>query len=167
MMFSNMPVQHGAMLVHRGRLPRDFAWYRPGATTAEDVELLFRLLQHGELANLDETVLEYRLHGNNNSLRQAKKTFLLTLRARLKAVFAYGYRPTLMGLLVTCCQTVVVLLLPGRWVYPVFAVLRGIGPRRRHWGFGATSSVLPGHTALDVVSAAAPRGHGRYGGGQA
>jgi glycosyltransferase involved in cell wall biosynthesis len=130
MMFSNMPVQHGTMLVHRGRLPRDFAWYRPRVPTAEDVELLFRFLEQGELANLEETVLEYRLHGNNNSLRQAKKTFFLTLRARLKAVFAYGYRPTLTGLLVTCCQTVVVLLLPGRWVYPVFALVRGIRPCR-------------------------------------
>jgi hypothetical protein len=111
-------------------------------------------------------VLEYRLHGNNISLRQAKKTFFLTLRARLKAVFAYGYWPTLTGLLVTCCQTVVVLLLPGRWVYPVFALLRGIGPRRRHWGFGATSSVLSGHPALVVVSAAAPPRHGSSGGGQ-
>jgi glycosyltransferase involved in cell wall biosynthesis len=166
MMFSCMPLQQGAMLIHRGRLPRDFAWYRPGATTAEEVELLFRFLEHGELANLEETVLEYRLHGNNVSLRHPKKTFILTLRARLKAVFAYGYWPTLTGLLVTCCQTVVVLLLPGRWVYPVFALLRGIGPRRRHWGFGATASVLPRHSALDVVSAAAPQGHGRSGGGQ-
>jgi glycosyltransferase involved in cell wall biosynthesis len=130
MMFSCMPVQQGAMLVHRGRLPRDFAWYQPGATTAEEVELLFRFLEHGELANLEETVLKYRLHGNNVSLRQPKKTFILTLRARLKAVFAYGYRPTLTGLLVTYCQTVAVLLLPGRWVYPVFALVRGIRPCR-------------------------------------
>ena len=141
MMFRSLPVQQGAMMVARERLPRDFAWYRPGATTAEEVELLFRFLQHGQLANIEETVLKYRIHGNNVSLKDPKRTFALTLKARLKAVFAYGYRPTFAGLLVTGAEAVAVGVLPGRWVYPLYAFLRGIG--RAGGGRRAGASARP------------------------
>ena len=124
MMFSSMPLQHGAMLVHRGRLPSGFVWYEEGTTPGEDVGLLFRLLRCGELANIGETVLRYRIHGNNVSLRHPKRTFFLTLRARFMAIVAYGYRPTVTGLLVSLSQAVAVALLPARWVYPAYALVQ-------------------------------------------
>jgi hypothetical protein len=114
------------MLIHRGRLPADFAWYQQDATTAEEVELLFRLLQWGQLANLDEMVLRYRIHGRNLSLRNPKRTFYRTLKGRLKTVATYGYRPTAAGWLATLAQTICVTLLPGRWVYPLYTTLRGM-----------------------------------------
>ena len=130
MMFTCMPVQQGAMVVDRGRLPRDFVWYRPEAATAEEVELLFRFAQCGQLGNLDETILKYRIHGGNLSLRHVKRTFYRTLRGRLKAVALYGYRPTLAGWLATLAQTVGVTLLPDRWIFPLYTVVRGMRSRR-------------------------------------
>ena len=112
--------------------------YQQDATTAEEVELVFRFLQYGQLGNLDETVLKYRMHGGNVSLRNPKRTFYRTLKARVRALFAYHYRPTLGGLFLTLVQAVSVALLPRRWVYPIYTVLRGMNgcvkPRPRKSG---------------------------------
>lgn len=131
MMFVCMPIQQGAMLIHRARLPRDFTWYHPDAATAEEVELVFRFLQHGQLANLEDTVLRYRIHGGNLSLRNPKRTFCRTLKARVRAVRIYGYRPTLVGVGITMAQAVGVTLLPQRWIYPLYTLLRGMNTGKR------------------------------------
>lgn len=126
MMFLTIPVQHPALMVSRRRLPEGFVWYQDGATVAIEVELLFRLFQHGQVANLGETVLLYRIHDRNISLRSPKRTFFVTLDGRMKAVSAYGYRPSVCGLFTTLAQTILVILLPARWIYPVYLWVQGI-----------------------------------------
>jgi glycosyltransferase involved in cell wall biosynthesis len=126
MIFATIPLQQPTLMVHRGRLPKSFAWYKEGAQTAEEVDVLFRLLQAGEVTNVSETVLRYRIHGNNVSLKDPKKTFYITLKARLRAVREYGYQPTITGWITTLAQAIVVTVLPSGWVYPVYAVLRGM-----------------------------------------
>lgn len=123
MIFSTIPVQQPTLVVARRRLPDDFIWYREGATLAIEVELLFRLFQYGQVANIKETVLKYRIHEKNISLQDPKRTFFVTLKGRIKAVFAYGYRPTVSGVLVTLVQTVVVALMPARWIFPVYMLV--------------------------------------------
>jgi glycosyltransferase involved in cell wall biosynthesis len=133
MIFSTIPIQQPTMVVSCKRLPDGFIWYREGTTVAIEVELIFRLFQYGQVGNVEQAVLKYRIHEGNISLRHPKKTFLVTLRGRVKAVFAYGYRPTITGVLITLAQTVVVLLLPERWIYPVYALaqrLRGLSSQR-------------------------------------
>jgi hypothetical protein len=44
----------------------------------------------------------------------------------MRAILRYGYRPSLRGLLICFSQLVVVSLLPGRLIYPLFRVFRGI-----------------------------------------
>lgn len=126
MMFLTIPVQHPALMVSRRRLPDGFVWYQEGATVAIEVELLFRLFQCGQVANLGETVLQYRIHDRNISLRNPKRTFFVTLNGRMKAVSAYGYRPSVCGLFTTLAQTILVILLPARWIYPVYSWVQGI-----------------------------------------
>jgi len=133
MIFSTIPVQHPTLLVSRRHLPDGFVWYRDGATVAIEVEFLFRLFQHGQVANLEETVLKYRIHDRNISLQNPKRTFFVTLKGRIKAVFSYSYRPTVSGVFATLAQTVLVALMPARWIYPVYSFvqrLRGLSNQR-------------------------------------
>jgi glycosyltransferase involved in cell wall biosynthesis len=133
MIFSTIPVQHPTLLVSRRHLPDGFVWYRDGATVAIEVEFLFRLFQHGQVANLEETVLKYRIHDRNISLQNPKRTFFVTLKGRIRAVFCYSYRPAVSGVFATLAQTVVVGLMPTRWVYPVYSFvqrLRGFSKQR-------------------------------------
>src|SRR5690606_37454428 len=91
-----------------------------------DVQLLFKLFRCGKVENLPDHLFAYRLHGKNNSLRQLKRTFYLTLRARIQAVFSYGYRPTMTGILMTMIQTLLVSLFPEIVLTKMYLVLKGI-----------------------------------------
>ncbi len=126
MIFLATPVQQPTLMVCRLRLPNDFLWYREGGLVAIDVELFFRLFQYGQVSNIPEFVLQYRVHGANISLTDPKRTFFLALKERIRGVFAYGYRPTFIGIFVTLFQVCLISLLPSHWIYPVYAFLRGM-----------------------------------------
>lgn len=125
--FKFIPVQQPTLMIARRRLPREFKYYRDGMNTAEEVELLFKLFQYGKVENLPDTLLMYRLHDKNTSLLNIRKTFLLTLLARVKGVLLYGYKPTLSGVVVTLLQTGVALLLPRKLALFLYKKLRKIG----------------------------------------
>lgn len=79
---------HGPRLVHpaamiRAAAMRTVGGYRVDMETAEDMDLWLRLAEVGELANLDEVLLHYRVHSmsvsHQNRAKQAE------LRARIHA----------------------------------------------------------------------------------
>lgn len=125
MIFSNIPLQQSTLMVNRKLLPNKFTWYNSHLDVAEEVELLFKLFKYGKVCNLADIVLQYRLHSENTSLKEPKKTFFLTLKTRFVAIYKYGYRPTFMGLIISLAQLVVVGLLPKSLVYPVYVFVRG------------------------------------------
>lgn len=131
-----IPVQQPTLIIAKNRLSKHFEYYRDGMDTAEEVELLFKLFQYGKVENLPDTVLMYRLHDKNTSLLNIRKTFLLTLLARIRGVFLYGYKPTLSGIAITLLQTCVALLLPGKLSLFLYKKLRKIGiPQRFSFSF--------------------------------
>lgn len=121
-----VPVQQPTLMIARHRLPKQFKYYRDGMDTAEEVELLFKLFKYGKVENLPDTVLMYRLHDKNTSLSDIRKTFLLTLLARIRGLLLYGYKPTLSGVAVTLLQTSVALLLPRKFTLFLYKKLRGL-----------------------------------------
>jgi len=134
MIFISVPLQQPTLMVSKSLLPKNFFWYEGALDVAEEVDLLFRLFKYGDICNLPEFVLRYRIHGENTSLKNPKRTFLLTLKTRARAVFKYGYKPTFKGLFMTWMQFMVVLLLPNRLIYPTYALLRGIVSIRPPFG---------------------------------
>jgi glycosyltransferase EpsE len=124
MIFSSIPLQQPTLMVNCHLLPSDFQWYDSKQKVAEEVDLLFRFFQYGQVHNLKDKVLFYRIHGENTSLKNPKKTFFLTLKTRIKAIFKYGYRPTLQGIFITFMQAILISLLPERLIYPLYAFLR-------------------------------------------
>ena len=128
MMYQAMPIQQPTIMVNLKLLPENFHWYQRGTNTAEEVDLLFRLFNFGQCANLADFVLEYRIHSQNLSLKQPKKTFLVTYETRKKAVKRYGYQPTLRAQVINFAQYLIISLLPGRAIYPLFALWRGLVP---------------------------------------
>lgn len=118
--FTLIPIQQPTMMIARSRLPKDFAYYIDGMNTAEEIELIFKLFKFGKLANLDETLLAYRIHDKNISLQDVRRTFFLTLIARFRGVIFHGYRPSLSGIMVTLLEALAVAILPRSvviWLY--------------------------------------------------
>lgn len=138
MMFCSIPLQQPTMMVNRKLLPKNFTWYEDNQDVAEEVELLFKLFKYGQVHNLPEIVLHYRLHGKNISLQNPKRTFYLTFKSRLRAIYKHGYQPTLGGLLVTISQFFLVTLLPNKLIFPIYALTRGI----KKFGIAALSKPL-------------------------
>jgi glycosyltransferase involved in cell wall biosynthesis len=127
MIFSNVPVQQPTLMVARMRLPENFVWYDENYSSAEELELLFKLFTFGEVRNLNEYLLKYRIHKGNTSLKNPKKTFFLTLKTRVQAISKYGYKPTFGGVVATVAQTILVIMMPNGWIYPIYSMLRGMG----------------------------------------
>lgn len=130
MMYRAMPIQQPTLMVNKRLLPKNFIWYEKEYTTAEEVDLLFRLFQYGKIANLDDFVLKYRLHQNNVSLIDPKRTFFLTYQTRKEAVKKYCYQPTFEARLINFFQWLAITLLPAVAIYPLFALWRGVQPLR-------------------------------------
>lgn len=146
--FRFVPVQQPTLMIARHRLPKNFVFYVDGMNTAEEIELYFKLFKHGKVENLPEIVLLYRIHENNTSLKDIKQTFLLTLIARIKAVFKYGYKPTATGIFYTIFQTVFVLLLPKKIVILLYKLARGTSISSPFSIFGNTSPDLGNYSFL-------------------
>lgn len=59
--------------------------YRPPFAPAEDYDLWLRIAEHFQIANLDRVVLEYRIHGQQVSMRRTAQQTLGILAARVAA----------------------------------------------------------------------------------
>ena len=126
MIFANVPLQQPTLMVNKKLLPNNFLWYDNNFSSAEELELIFRLFNIGEVRNLRDVVLRYRVHDHNTSLIDPKRTFYLTLKTRIKAVFKFGYTPTFRGVLITIAQLGFVTIIPDMWIYPVYVYIRGM-----------------------------------------
>lgn len=126
MIFANVPLQQPTLMVNKKLLPKNFVWYDNNFSSAEELELIFKLFKIGEVRNLKDIILKYRIHSMNTSFVNPKKTFYLTLKTRIKAILKYGYKPSAIGILTTIAQSIFILIMPNKFIYPVYMYIRGI-----------------------------------------
>jgi len=125
MLFWAVPVQQGYMMINRSLLPKNFTWYSASKTSAEEVDLYFRLSEYGLFANLKDNLYFYRQVDNSLSRINPKKTFYLTLQSRLTAIKT-GFQPSPKAILINLAQIVVITLLPSSLIYSLWYFVRGI-----------------------------------------
>jgi len=126
MIFANVPLQQPTLMVNKNLLPKNFVWYDNDSSSAEELELMFKLFEIGQVRNLPDFILKYRMHDHNTSFVNPKKTFYLTLKTRIKAIFKYGYRPSVVGIFTTLAQIIFISLMPSKLIYPVYSYIRGM-----------------------------------------
>lgn len=126
MIFVTIPMQQPSVMINTNLLPKNFQWYDKKFNVAEEIELMFKLFTYGDAYNLPEVLLKYRIHGKNISLSHPKETFYMTLRARIKGIVKYGYKPTLKSVAISFIQTLAVTMLPEKWIYPIYVFARGL-----------------------------------------
>ncbi len=124
MMYLACPVQQATIMVNKNKLPKDFVWYIDGMNTAEEVELMFKLLNYGKFKNLQTIVHDYRQHPGSLSHQNPKDTFRLTYIARRKGVELHNYKPSIKDSLILEIQKLLVNILPKDLIYPVYFKLR-------------------------------------------
>ena len=104
--------------------------YRVNYDGVVDYDTYFRLIQWGKMANLDEVLVLYRLHGENKSFVGLKSKFWEDVKIRLLAVARGEYRLSWMMLVTILWQSLVVLLMPERILLELFLVVRGL---KKNW----------------------------------
>lgn len=122
MMWYAMGLQHPTMMFNRLLIPSDFSWYR-SIRYVEDLDLIFRLLKYGKVANVVQNLYQYRIHGQNESLKHMRATYLAALKVRWKALLFEGYRPNVKTVLLQV-MSLVVLVLPPNWVWFLYKKMR-------------------------------------------
>lgn len=121
LMCVTMPIQHPLLMTY-AHIMKQCAY--ENHSTAEDVSMFFQLLTYGDFSNVPHVLLQYRIRPQSNSLKDPKKTFMLTLKSRIKGVTEYGYKPSLYGIVVNLVQAAVVFLLPNALILNLYQVWR-------------------------------------------
>lgn len=123
MLYNVVPIQHPTLMVNTHLLPEDFTWY-DGWKVAQDLYLFFKLVHYGNLANIEDIVLDYRYYRGGNSLKDPKETFKLTKTIRWLGKTRFGYKPTNKAKVINLVQSVLVAVLPNFLIFWVFKFLR-------------------------------------------
>lgn len=125
-MFILMPIQQGSMMVNRVKLPTDFVWYDKAIPIGEDLDLIFRLLPYGKMANLDEYMLDYRMVDDSLGRTNIKETFKWLYNVRVKAIKEYNVKPSFKDKFVIFVQRIMVYMFPRSVLEFLFFKLRKI-----------------------------------------
>lgn len=124
-MFYEMAIQNPTLMINKNLVPKDFSWCKTDGIL-DDLDLLFKLLQFGEFNNVGEDLMFYRIHKNNLSLKNIKKTFNEALNIRHDAVTQYGYKPTLKGKAISFLEQFIVNFMPSLSLYFLYKIFRKI-----------------------------------------
>ena len=125
MIFWAVPLQQPSMMINLTKLPKNFTWYQPNQSSAEEINLMFRFMQYGQISNLSDNLLFYRHLNNSLSHKNPKATFKLTLKSRLNAL-KLGFRPSFTAIVLNLMQLIVVGLIPNSFIYEIWYRIRGI-----------------------------------------
>jgi glycosyltransferase involved in cell wall biosynthesis len=122
MIMKVVPIQH-PILMTRAKVFKNYR-YLETISTAEDVDLLFYILEKGKIANVNSIIYLYRKSNLSNGYHDLKKTFFITFKTRLLAIKKYHYKPTLWGILCSIMEFIIVGMLPSRVILSLFEKMR-------------------------------------------
>lgn len=124
--FTFHPIIHPTVMVRKSAIKRKDL-YKTDYDANNDYLTFFGLITSGAtFANLDEPLLQYRIHGENDSLAHVKRNFVNSLKIRYRAINEMGYKPTLLSIIKLIVQSVLVFALPERATIELYYRIRGI-----------------------------------------
>ncbi|MFA6250672.1 MAG: glycosyltransferase [Candidatus Shapirobacteria bacterium] len=121
-----MPIQPPTLMV-RGDAFRSIR-YNTTICKNDDINIYFKLLQFGELSNVDSIIFQYRQTASSLTHSNAKKVYFMALRNRLDAMINFGYRPNLLRLIGLITETAFISLVPSNWIITIFNFFRQTRP---------------------------------------
>ncbi len=125
MIFRAVPMQQPSIIINRNLLPENFQWYSPACSSAEELDVLFKLMKYGKIANLKDWTLFYRYRPTSLSHINPKRTFWFTLKSRLNGL-KLGFKPSFTAIIVNLFQLITVTLLPNKTITILWYLIRGI-----------------------------------------
>jgi len=124
-LFRYSPFCHPAT-IFRTEVARMVGGYDETIFPAEDYDLYLRLGRAGEFANLPDAILKMRVNPSGISYSNIRKSEIMTLYVRLKAVFEYGYSMTRADKIYFAGQLASMLFMPAKAKYWLFTWCRSV-----------------------------------------
>lgn len=90
----------------------------------DDIDMLFKLLKYGRFSNVDEIIFQYRVRNGSSTHSKAKEVFFMAFNVRIRAIINQGYRPNIFAILIAIVELFVVLIMPSKYLVPLFEFLR-------------------------------------------
>jgi len=125
MIFWAVPMQQPSMMINLSKLPKKFTWYQPNQSSAEEINLMFRFMKHGQISNLTDNILFYRHLDNSLSHKNPKNTFKLTIKSRFQAL-KLGFKPSIKAIILNLMQIAAITLIPNYLINEIWYRIRGI-----------------------------------------
>ena len=120
------PLIHPSCMFRRLLNGKPFA-YQIKYSANNDYYTFFKTLCSGQkYTNLEERLIQYRIHGNNDTFVHMKNKFMNTLRIRLSMCIKHGYRPTIKDIAMSITQSLVLFTMPEAAITNLYLVTKGI-----------------------------------------
>lgn len=120
------PIIHPSVMIRRSMLPNKNRIYEMIWDVNDDYFTFFKFLSIGKFANLSESLLKYRVHGKNFSLKNPKQKFINSVGIRFAAVKNAEYRFSTKAAMLFLAQILFVLPMPERLIVPAYLWVKGI-----------------------------------------
>jgi glycosyltransferase involved in cell wall biosynthesis len=91
---------------------------------AEDFDLILRIIKKYEVANLEDAIIKYRIHGSSISEIKSRKQEALTIYLRHKAFYEYNLKISKIALIYNFCQIISIILIPNKLKRRIYNFLR-------------------------------------------
>jgi glycosyltransferase involved in cell wall biosynthesis len=120
------PLIHPSCMFRRKVNGKPFA-YQIKYNANNDYYTFFKTLCSGQkYTNLEEKLIQYRIHGHNDTFVHMKKKFMNTLRIRFSMCLKHGYRPTIKDLGMSVAQSIIIFTMPEAALTNLYLVSKGI-----------------------------------------
>ncbi len=120
------PMVHPVCMVRRNLTNGKTYRYINKFGVNDDYNTFFSILKLGKFINLDEYLLSYRIHHKNHSINNIKKIFLNIIKIRVEAFKKYNYNYSILDILLICCQALLILFIPSKYIFRVYSICRNI-----------------------------------------
>lgn len=124
--FTFHPIIHPTVLFRKNLKGKKFS-YQIKYSANNDYLTFFRIVCQGvRFANLPEKLIQYRIHGKNDTFSNIKEKYFNTLKIRFEMVKKMYQFPTLKQWLIVFAQTAVFLLLPSQILVYIYLISKDI-----------------------------------------
>lgn len=120
------PMVHPSCVIRKSLLPDHNYIYENKMGVNDDYYTFFKLLNYGKFVNLPETLYKYRIHKDNSSLKNLKKTLINTIRIRMLASRKFGYPLPALFYILMPIQFILFTIIPNKFVLTLYFWFRGI-----------------------------------------
>jgi len=129
-MYVSQTIQNPTLMMHRAAIDIKQLWFNPSLSPVDELDFFFRQISKGtQFANIPQYLMAYRRHNSNSSLKNIKKTFVITRNVREHAKRQYGYRPDMTQEFVNLVQDILFSIFPSQLIYKLFLFWKSRGHR--------------------------------------